>query len=48
MDERQVQGYLVGNGRCVIILVTSGYSRREHEEVGPVLADKGDAGHFAA
>jgi hypothetical protein len=48
MDERQVPGYLVGNARCVMILMTSGYSRREHEDVGPVLVVKGDAGHFAA
>jgi hypothetical protein len=31
-----------------MIQMTSTYSKREHEYRGPVLAVKGDAGHFAA
>ena len=48
MDERLVPGYLVANVRCVMILMTSGYSKREHGYKEPVLIVKGDAGHFAA
>ena len=34
--------------RHVMILMISHYSGREHECTGPVLAVKGDAGHFTA
>jgi hypothetical protein len=47
MDERQVSGYIMATVRCVMILMTSKYLRREHECTGPVLAVKGDAGYFA-
>jgi hypothetical protein len=46
MDGRQVSGYIMATVRCVMILMTSEYSKREHEYMGPVLAVKGDAGYF--